>query len=172
MKKTVAMILLMCATTFTFAHRYHFTISEVEWNSKNKCFEVGLRVDSFELENILSKIYRKKVNLDKTKDIDNLIYSYVKKRFVVKTPKGKLCPVVWIGKEISGSQMWLFFEVPVKEKVKNLIISNQIFFESATFEADTIHTPINIVNIRFTSSKKSLYFTKNKPQEVLTFREN
>ncbi|BBM83236.1 DUF6702 family protein [Candidatus Uabimicrobium amorphum] len=167
MKKLVV-ILFLCST-FLFAHRYHFTISEVEWNSQNKCLEVGLRVDSFELESVLSKIYGKKIDLEKTKDVDKILHLYLQKRFLVKTPQRKPCSIVWIGKEISRGQLWLYFEVPVKEPLEGLIISNSVLFEAATFEANSSHTPVNIMNIRYKQHKLSLYFTKDKAQRILSF---
>ena len=167
MRKLIFVLFACC--TFTLAHRYHFTIAEVEWNPESKCFEVGLRIDSFELENVLSKIYRKKIDLEKTKGIDKIIHLYLQKRFLVKTPQGKPCSITWVGKEFLRGQLWLYFEVPVKGSIEGLTLSNRILFEAATFEANTLHNPVNIMNVRYQQHKKSLYFTKDKAERILSF---
>lgn len=168
-KQVILIMLCIFIPIFTFAHRYHFTISEAEWNAKSNRLEVALRVDSFELEDTLSKLTNHKIDLDKTKNVDKYIMAYLKKRFIVKNTKNELCAINWVGKEVAQSQMWLYFEVIMPDGLSGAKFCNRIFFDSVTFEANTLHTPINIMNFRYGKKKKSLYFSKHKADEIVAF---
>ncbi len=120
------------------AHPSHVSIAEAEYNPQSKHLEVALRVHPSDLERALRIRTKKRVDLDKTKNIDALITAYLQDVFQIKASDGKEAQIKWVGKEISLKWGWLYFEVPVKEGLDKVKFSNQIFFELIPDQTNTI----------------------------------
>lgn len=169
--KIIAMFFLLVCTLQ--AHKYHFTTAEIEWNSKSKCFEIGLRVDSLDLEKAISIATKKEnIDLDTTKNIDMYIFYYIKQNFLIVDIEKKPCPITWIGKEAAIKETWLFFEIKIATgKIEGVELRNHFFFELPSLEGQAIHDQINLLNIRWGKKTKSLYVNKYKDKVILSFKE-
>lgn len=63
------------------AHPFHATAAEVEWNSETACFEVALQLPGLVMEEELSAIHQRRVNLETTTDAEQLLQRYIVDRF-------------------------------------------------------------------------------------------
>ena len=162
---TLAACAFACA-----AHPFHLTIAEVELGPEGDRLEVALRVWPEDLEAVLAERLGERVNIEKTDDIDTAITDMLSDVFVVhppgdrppadwtpprpkppapadpnEQPSASPGPVVWIGKEVSHADTWLYFEYRLPagvERLEELWISNR--FGLREFEAQE-----NFLRLRF-----------------------
>ena len=138
-------------------HAFHTSITEMRYNSKEKAFEISLRVFTDDLEKTLSANNKnKKFVIENTDKNDPFIEQYVRKHFVITTPKNQKLIYQYVGKEKEGDATWIYLEMPVNETIKGSKIQNSVLMDS--YDDQT-----NIVNIFVNNEKKSYLFTvKNK----------
>lgn len=147
------------------AHPFHVTIAEAEHNLQAKTLEVALRVNSIDLEAILSQRANRKVDLDETKDVDAMIVAYLNETFRVETSAKTPLKLKWVGKEAEVKTAWLYFELSVPNGIDGLRISNRVFFE---LEPDQTNT----VNLKRGKERASLRFTRQTPWLDLAFAKS
>jgi hypothetical protein len=138
-------------------HAFHTSITEMRYNPKQKSFEISLRVFTDDLEKTLSaNNQNKKFVIENNDKNDPFIEQYVRKHFVVTTPKNQKAIYQYVGKEKEGDATWIYLEMPVNEPIRGSKIQNHVLMDM--FEDQT-----NIVNIFVNNEKKSYLFTvKNK----------
>jgi hypothetical protein len=138
-------------------HSFHTSITEMRYNPKEKAFEISLRVFTDDLEKTLSLNNQNKKFVIENADKNNpFIEQYIRKHFLVITPKNQKLNYQYVGKEKEGDATWIYLEMPVNEPVKGCKIQNDVLIDS--FDDQT-----NIVNIFVNNEKKSYLFTvKNK----------
>jgi hypothetical protein len=141
----------------THLHAFHTSITEMRYNQKQKSFEISLRVFTDDLEKTLSANNQNKKFVIENNDKNGpFIEQYVRKHFVVTTPKNQRINYQYIGKEKEGDATWIYLEMPVNEALKGSKIQNDVLID--IFDDQT-----NIVNIFVNNEKKSYLFTvKNK----------
>jgi len=160
MKTIVALSLLLVASVAQ-AHPFHVSYAQVEFNRKSNSIEVALHTHAIDLERVLREVSGKKVDLDRTKDVDRLIQNYLKKVFLVRQAgKKKPLAIKWIGKETTIKSSWLYFEVLIPKGTKSIEMSQQLFFK-------TVQKQINTVNFRDGKKRKSIRFTADRPRHTL-----
>ena len=92
-------------------HPFHSTFTEMEWNRVSGRFEVVLQLPGLQIDNELSRLHQRRINLETTKDSERLLLEYIKSRFSV-TGKGlDQCRLHWVGMEIDARNVWAYFEV-------------------------------------------------------------
>ncbi len=138
-------------------HAFHTSITEMRYNSKEKAFEISLRVFTDDLEKTLSaNNQNKKFVIDNNDKNDVFIEPYIRKHFVITTSKNQKLNYQYVGKEKEGDATWIYLEMLVNEPLKSSKIQNDVLIDM--FEDQT-----NIVNIFVNNDKKSYLFTvKNK----------
>ncbi|MCS6821484.1 MAG: hypothetical protein NZ551_06410 [Microscillaceae bacterium] len=145
------------------AHDFHNSIAEMHYNLKSQSFEVSLRVFTDDFENILKKEnHLEYLSLSKAKTHEPLIESYLKKNFIIRNAKNQALVLSYIGKEIEGEVIWLYFEIPYKEKLKNLTLQHTILLD--LFDDQT-----NLINIFYKNHKQTLLFTRRERVQKLEF---
>ncbi len=92
-------------------HPFHSTFTEMEWNSESRRFEVALQLPGLQIDDELSRLHERHINLETTEDAEPLLQKYIKSRFEV-TGKGlNQCQLHWVGMEIDARNVWAYFEV-------------------------------------------------------------
>ena len=133
-------LLITAAITASFAtdvaasHPYHVSKAEVNWNTDSGNFEVALCVWPSDLEKALAAQAGKPVDLAKVEQLDELLTSYIKRKFRVRktAADGKptdLAAIRWVGHEKNNKEAWLYFEVVGDKKQVDWTIENRVFFE-------------------------------------------
>jgi len=151
------------------AHPFHTSVAETEWNPDTKRLEVALRVSPEDLEAALSKQCEKKVRLEDSEGVDELIVDYLSEHFTLCQPKSgdeKAEPLKlkWTGKELSTKAAWLYFEIEAPDGVEGLELTNRLLLD----EGDS---QINTVVLRDGKRKTTLRFDKKHTSEVIEFGE-
>lgn len=134
------------------AHRYHTSLTRIDYNEKEKIFEISVKLFTHDLEPLLEKRNGgKRVDLEKSTVADNLIFDYLNENFVLSDKKGALKKLKWIGKEFDADTVEVYVEADSTETLAGYQLKNTLFFE--TFPEQS-----NIVVCRYDDKKADLLF--------------
>ncbi len=147
-----ASIGLLPQSSFAVNHPFHISTAEVEFNAESGRLEVGLKLQSIDLDKALSRFAGKKVDSELDKDADELIKRYVGEHFYlapgelpnedttttndsnsIRKPKYELpkrpdAEITFVGKQFETKWVWVFFEFePPKDKEKLLLVNTVLF---------------------------------------------
>lgn len=142
-------LLLPCVTLA--AHRYHTSLTRMDYNAQKKTVEISFQLFSHDLVPVLERKYGKQIDLETTGNIDKLILDYLNENFVLKNKNGEAAKLNWVGKELNIDVTYVYVEIPFAESLENADLQNTIFFES--FAEQT-----NLVICRFEQKKADLLF--------------
>ena len=106
------------------AHPFHATAAELEWNGETACFEAALQLPGLVLEEELSAIHQRRVNLETTADAEQLLQRYIADRFQLSGRRFSKCRLEWVGMEVELKNVWAYFELhpePAEQSSKNTL---------------------------------------------------
>lgn len=134
-------------------HDYHTSLTEINYNPKNKSLEASIRLFSDDLELALTKLNGgKKTTLDsQTEVIEPLLELYIKKNFAIVSPNKEVKKIKYYGKEKEAEATWVYVEVLDCAQIKDFTLFNTILI-------DLFSDQNNLVNIIYPSLKKTLVF--------------
>jgi len=95
------LLLLAAIASKAWAHPYHESVAELEWNQTSGRWEVALRVLPEELEDAVSAFTGKQSIIDATPGMDQAIAAYLQHRFQIRSTAGEqLSTLHWVGKQV------------------------------------------------------------------------
>lgn len=148
------LVFMMSAILFaakSSAHNYHTSLTRIDFNREAKSLEIEINLFNHDLEKVLEKKNKKRVDFDKTADFDKMLFDYLTENFLVKNESGNSLKLVWVGRETKTDMTTAFVEIGGVESVDNLKIQNRIFFESFSEQANLIalHAAEKKFDLRF-----------------------
>lgn len=141
-------------------HTFHTSLTRMDYNAKEKLVEISIQLFTHDLVSVLEKQNKKGVDLEETKDVDQLIFKYLETNFVLKNKKGAAQKLKFVGKEIQAETTYIYLEIAAEETFENYNLQNTIFFES--FEKQ-----VNLVVARFGEEKADLYYKVGDKEKVI-----
>lgn len=145
-------------------HPLHVSVTEIEFDEKDKALEIMMRVFIDDLETTM-KDRLKQPELDilspKGITVDQMMTDYLDSHFKI-TLDGKPQKINYLGHEREGEAFIFYIEVSNVKKWKTIQILNDIITE--TFEDQS-----NLVHVTVKGKVKSLRLTKDTPMDKLTF---
>jgi hypothetical protein len=132
-------------------HNYHTSLTRIDYNAKDKLFEISIQLFIHDLQPLLEKRKGSRIDLEKTPDVDKLLLGYLNENVVLTDRNGKAKQLKWVGKEIDIDSVWVYLESPTEESLPGYNLQNTLFFES--FPEQT-----NLVVCRFDEKKLDLMF--------------
>lgn len=158
MKKAFSIItVLIFACQIGFAanlaskHQYHTSFTRIDYNKEEKLLEVSIKVFVHDLLPTLEKKYRQNIDLENTKNIDEILKSYLEERFVFKDENNQIKPFKWIGKELETEVVVLYVEIPFDGNLEKTEIKNTLFFEKFARQ-------VNLITIHYFEKQSDLVF--------------
>lgn len=134
------------------AHRYHTTLTRIDYNEKGKIFEISVKLFTHDLEPLLEKRGGgKRVDFEKSAETDKLIFDYLNENFVLTDKNGAAKKLKWIGKEFGVDAVEVYLEADATENPEGYKLKNTLFFESFPEQS-------NIVVCRYDGAKADLLF--------------
>lgn len=99
-----------------YAHPFHATSLELEWNPETGCFEAALRLPGPPLDEELARIAERPVALDspdllKRQQNERILEDWVRRRFKLTAKDLPHCEIHWVGVETELRSVWAYFEV-------------------------------------------------------------
>ncbi len=150
---TFIILLFACQAIFAFSskHKYHTSFTRIDHNKEEKLLEISIKVFAHDLLPTLNRKLGKQIDLENTKDIDEILSNYLVENFVLKTKEGKDLKLKWLGKELETEVIRFYIEIPFEGNFEGTEIKNTMFFESFAEQ-------VNLVSIRYGDKKADLVF--------------
>lgn len=145
-------------------HPMHISVTEIDYNEKNKSLEIMSRIFIDDLETSIRKAQNNE-GLDLLKPsgttTDQLVSQYLMSRFLIQV-NGKPANPTYIAHEIDDAAMICYLEIEGVKQVKTLDITITVIQELYDDQS-------NLVHVTYRGPVKSLRLTKEKPEGTLSF---
>lgn len=122
-----ALLVLGALSGPAFAHPFHSTRTEVEWNAETKTIQAAIRVWPADLEAELSEAAGRPYDLARSPGVDEALLALVEKQVLLRDGEKALSGWKWVGKEIGDREGWLYVELSLAEAPQNLSVSQRLF---------------------------------------------
>ena len=161
-KKLVSGLLLISLTASRPAHDFHASVTQMQYNAKERTFEISIRIFTDDFEKALSAASNTKVNLSGTNKNDPLIEKYIQTHFSYISPQKQPKPFKYVGHEIEADANWLYLEMPYAEPFRGGMLKQNVLME-------LFDDQVNMVNIQYQGQKKTFVFRKSQPVQDISF---
>jgi hypothetical protein len=158
----VFLFIVISATQASSLHRFHSTLTRIDYNAADKIYEITIQLFTHDLAPTLERKGGKKFDLEKSADANKLILEYINENFVLTDKKGERKILKWIGKEVETDSVFIYVETPAAENPEGSQLKNTLFFESYPEQ-------INLVVCRYDDGKKAdlLFKVGDKAKEIV-----
>ena len=155
-------IFLLTFSSFNAVHPFHTSVTEWYFNSKEKSWEISVKLFQDDLETTLSAFTNRPIKISNEKEADKIIESYLRKHFGVQVNKTLQTPYRYLGFEQQNDAIWVYLEMPTEQDLSGVYLENSLLLD--VFDDQT-----NLVQLAFREKKKSYLFQKNKSIHLLTW---
>jgi hypothetical protein len=146
-------------------HPIHVSVTEIEYDEKEKALEIMMRVFIDDLELTLRKDLNEPeldiIEPKNGKTTDQIIEQYLKNHFKI-TLDSKAQTMRYLGHEQEGDAFICYIEVSGVKGFKNIQIQNDIITETHEDQSNLVHVTVR-------GDVKSLRLTRDTPADKLTF---
>jgi hypothetical protein len=145
-------------------HPMHVSVTEIEFDEKDKALEIMMRVFIDDLETTFKTRYNQPemdILNPKGKTVDEMMSEYLQEHFMVSLDNKKQ-PFHFLGHEKDGDAFIFYIEVAKVKKWTSIQIQNNIL-------TDTFDDQSNLVHVTVSDNVRSLRLTKSNPSGILTF---
>lgn len=140
MKRFVFTALLLVGGAFPLlAHKYHASLTQVEWNQQSNSLEVVVRVFADDLELAVSHATNQTWRLDHKRE--KPMWAYLQNKLVFKRGEKPLV-VSPVGMENDVHQVWLYLEIPASGPPSELVLHNRLFIELYNDQVNTVNVTV------------------------------
>lgn len=159
--------LLLMVMGLWMIHPIHVSITDVVHDKERNALEFTTRIFLDDIEKHIqfntNSPYLDLTDPDEGISPKNLIKEYVMKRLTVQV-NGKSCEIDYVGHEIEGDAVNVYYQVLSIKKLKTLTIKNMILTDLYTDQ-------VNMVHIKFEGKLRSMKMTPDQLQATLDFIE-
>ncbi len=142
-------------------HDFHTSLTQMQFNPKEKAFEISVRLFTDDLEKALSRESGQKIQISPKPDTDPLIEKYLRKHFSLIDTRKQRRTFTYVGHEAEGDANWVYLEMPVDGALKTAEMQQDILM-------DLFDDQVNLVNLQVNGERKTYVFRKSQPvQEVV-----
>lgn len=166
MKKSILLFLLLLPLiSFTAAHKFYVSVTEMEYNEKNNSLQIISRVFTDDMENLLKTRYSDELYLVKKgehPDAEAFLKKYLSAKLKILV-NGEAKTFNYIGKEYDNDQLVLYLEVENVEPFKNISVQNEVL-------TDLFPDQKNVVHVTYGGTTKSLLLSRHNESGEIKFR--
>jgi hypothetical protein len=142
------------ANVSSIGHPFYVSVTEFNFNEKEKLMEITSKVFLDDLEKALKNQTNNTVELTNPavpKKAQEMVGAYFKKRLQLKLDD-KSTQLEFVGYEKEAASVWVYFQVSDVSSVKKIAVTNTILYEMYT-------TQISIMHAQVGNNKKSTRIT-------------
>lgn len=135
---------------FCSFHPFYLSVTEINYDAKQKEMQISIRIFTDDLENTLRNSAKTKIDLlnkDNYQEMSKLVDQYVHSKFNIKI-EGKEIVYKWIGYERDEDAIWIYFESAKLPKPTKIEIDNKLLYE-------LYDEQMNIVKLNIAGNKQS-----------------
>lgn len=150
--------------SFTVAHKYYVSVTEVEYVKEQQSLQIVTRVFIDDFEKMLRERYNENITLDIGKDetqIDVYIKKYLKSKLLI-TINDVSKEFKFLGKEYEDDIVYFYLEIEKIPEINSFQIVNQVLF-------DVFEDQQNLVKTKINSKRKSFMLISQNDKGVLNF---
>jgi len=158
MKKILFVLMsVILLSSSTPIHQFHISQCLMEWNDASSSYEVSQFLFIDDLTLALEQYGTTNMHIQK-EEIDSLtsdfIRQYVSLHFEIKA-KGKVCPIHYIGEEVSDDLrgLWCYFEVPLLGNEPQISLRNDLLM-------DVFADQKNVITVKGKNNKEAYFLFK------------
>lgn len=146
-------------------HPLHVSVTEIEFDEKDKALEIMMRVFIDDTELTMSNRYRQPtldiLNPKGDLTVDRMMADYLKDHFKISLDS-KAQTLNYLGHEKDGDVFILYIEVPQVKKWKTIQVMNDVFMETHEDQSNLVHVTVR-------KQVKSMRLTKGASVDKLVF---
>lgn len=162
--KTLFLLLVsfFCLSSSRPLHEFHASVTQMQYNPKERVFEISIRMFTDDLGKALSVASKSKVSLDVKSDRnDALIEKYIQAHFSYVTPQKQQKPFTYVGNETEVDANWIYLEMPYAEPFRGGVLKQNVLMEE-------FDDQVNMVNVQYQGQKKTFVFRKSQPVQAIS----
>ena len=128
----------------TYSHPLYISVTEVNHNSKDKILEISCKIFTNDLETVLEKMTKTRVDLSAPADkaaADKKVEAYVEKHLLLKVD-GKPVVLHFVGSEKENDGTWAYFQVNDVPAVKRIDVVDDLLYESFSQQMNILHVTV------------------------------
>ena len=155
---------MACLLSLCSIHPLHVSVTEIEFDEKEKRLEIMMRVFADDLEITMRKqLNQPELDIMSPKGItiDQMMSEYLKKHFKISL-EGKPQLTKYLGHEQEGEAFIFYSEVSNVKKLKAIQVQNDILMEIHNDQSNLVHVTVH-------GTIRSLRLTTEKPSDKLIF---
>lgn len=146
-------------------HPLHVSVTEIEYDEKDKALEIMMRVFIDDLELTMRNRYNNPtldiLNPPQELTVDRMMGDYLKEHFRISLDN-KVQKLNYLGHERDGEAFVFYIEVSNVKRWKNIQVLNDILIETHEDQSNLVHVTVR-------GKVRSLRLTKGTPTDKLTF---
>ncbi|RAW03216.1 DUF6702 family protein [Pseudochryseolinea flava] len=155
---------IACLLSFLFVHPLHVSVTEIEFNEKNKSLEIMSRIFADDLEETLRKRTGNQtfdILAAPKETVNQLMTAYYNENLKVSLD-GKAQVIHFLGHERDGDAFIFYIEIEKVKKWKTIQTTNSLLTEMFDDQS-------NLVHVTLYDDVKSMRLTKDHLTDKLTF---
>ena len=156
-------MLMLRLLVLWFFHPMHVSVTEIEYNEKNKSFEIISRIFIDDLElSVRRALNNESIDLLTPaigQTTDGMVSAYLRDHLTIRLD-GKRAKINYIAYEIEGLAMICYLEIEGVKKVKTIEVTNTVIQETHADQS-------NLVHVMYSGPVKSLRLIREKPTGML-----
>ncbi len=156
----------MFLCSYTFAHKFYVSVTQIEVNEKTKSLEIISRIFIDDFEKLLRERYDESIELmtkneANEKKINEYIDRYLAQKLQINV-NGKDVKFNFLGKEYENDIMLCYLEIENIESLKTIKIKNKVLM-------DLFEEQQNIIHVKKGKKRKSLILERENDNGMLNF---
>jgi hypothetical protein len=126
-------------------HPFFVSMTDINYNSKEKELEISVRIFTDDLENVLRKYHNIKIDIlhpADLKQMNDFVNDYIRKHLQLQV-NGTPVQMSFLGYEQQSESIWSYFEVKNITAVQKVSIINSLLHDYNTNQVNMLHIKAN-----------------------------
>ena len=155
--KFLSVSMLMSMSMVAHAHRFHFGITDISYNTRTKSTEIVHTYMAHDIEALLTNLYQRQFDLTDPED-QQVLRKYVEQQFRIQGPDRQPLQPRWVGMTIDSQSVVIYQELEQTPLSQAATIRHGVL-------ADFLPDQVNTVNLNEAGGTRSLTFTRQAPEQ-------
>lgn len=153
---TLACVLASFIPSHTLAHKFHASITQMDYNDKEQSVEVVIRFFIDDFEAAINQHAKRPLKFStpqslKAKTHTDAVLGYVRERFELKGRTGAPVKFNWVGMELQSDMLYVYFEGKLAGGLAGAQVRNRVLHE-------LYEDQVNIVNFKYDGKQSGTMF--------------
>jgi len=139
------MLQYLVAACLSIFHPFYVSVTEINHNAKTQSVEISCRMFYDDLEHVLEKQNRTKIDIVKPSNKEQLnqfISNYIRQHLIIKVD-GKVLNPTYLGFEIQEDGAWSYLEVKGIGKAQKVEVRDDLLYTEHTEQINMLHVIVN-----------------------------